>query len=540
MSFIERWNKIMEKIKQGKFEIFIVTILLLGGIFIRAFHFGISPVGVHQDEAMAAVDALALSKYGTDRFGMPYPVHFTAWGYGHMSVLLSYFMVPFIKTMGFSIVSVRLPMLVISSIGLLMLYIVARKLGGVIAGYIALILGCVCPWHYMQSRWSLDCNMFPHVFLIGVVLLMYGLKKRWMIYLSMVFFALCSYCYGIANYSVPLFLLVVAIVLCKDKIVKAHELIISILIYLLIALPEFLVMFINMFGLETIETPLFTIPYFPESVRANDILFMNFSFGQLIENIGDMIAVVWGKGETTISATIVEFGPLYHFTVVFFLIGVVVAFSKMKRHTSKEEKMCYAILLSWFFMGIWIGIMTNGVLIHRINVIFYSILLLAAVGICWCIEKWKLLIYPIVALYGVSALLFLSAYFGEWTEKSRDFYFESYVNALNYAKSLECDYYHIFPDPQWTDHYELGRILTMFCHEIDAEYFQGITNVQDGKEVLPFDERYTFEEIDEQTINDFADKSIVYLINGKDLELFPQEEYEFVSFYDSYYVVSRK
>ena len=72
----------MDKLKQGKFEIFIVVILLFGGIFIRAFHFGISPVGIHQDEAMAAVDALALSKYGTDRFGMPYPVHFTAWGYG--------------------------------------------------------------------------------------------------------------------------------------------------------------------------------------------------------------------------------------------------------------------------------------------------------------------------------------------------------------------------------------------------------------------------------------------------------------------------
>jgi len=530
----------MEKLKQGKFEIFIVVVLLFGGIFIRAFHFGISPVGIHQDEAMAAVDALALSKYGTDRFGMPYPVHFTAWGYGQMSVLLSYFMVPFIKIMGFSIVSVRLPMLVISSIGLMMLYFVARKLYGVIAGYVALLLGCVCPWHYMQSRWSLDCNMFPHIFIIGVVLLMYGLKKRWMMYLSMVFFALCSYCYGIANYSVPLFLLVMAIVLCKDKIVKTHELIISMFIYLLIALPEFLVMIINLFGLETIETPLFTIPYFPESVRSNDILFMNFSFSQLLENIGDMIAVVWGKGETTISATIVEFGPLYHFTVIFFLIGLVVAFSKMRRYTSKEEKMCYVILLAWFFMGIWIGIMTNGVLIHRINVIFYSILLLAAVGICWCIEKWKLLVYPIVALYGVSALLFLSAYFGEWTEKSRDFYFESYVNALNYAKTLECDYYHIFPDPQWTDHYELGRILTMFCHEIDAEYFQGITNVQDGKEVLPFDERYTFEEIDAQTIRDFSDKSIVYLINGKDLKLFSQEEYEFVSFYDSYYVVSRK
>ncbi len=41
-------------------EWILVCILLAGGIFIRSFHFGAIPVGVHQDEAMAAVDALAL------------------------------------------------------------------------------------------------------------------------------------------------------------------------------------------------------------------------------------------------------------------------------------------------------------------------------------------------------------------------------------------------------------------------------------------------------------------------------------------------
>lgn len=529
-----------EKIKQGKFEIFIVAVLLLGGIFIRAFHFGISPVGVHQDEAMAAMDALALSEYGTDRFGMRYPVHFTAWGFGHMSVLLSYFMVPFIKLFGFSLTTIRLPMLVISCIGLLMLYLLARRVGGVLMGYVALLLGSVCPWHYMQSRWSLDCNMFPHIFLIGVVLLAYGLQRKWMLYLSMVFFALCSYCYGIANYSVPIFLLVMAIILFREQVVKVRELIVAILIYVVVALPEFLVMFINMFGLPTIETPVFTIPYFPDSVRSDDILFMNFSFGQLWANIVDTIAVVFGKGDTTIASTIVQYGPVYYFTVLFFLIGLVVAFMRARKSASKEERLSYVILLVWFFMGIWIGVMTNGVLIHRINVIFYAVLLLAAVGIHWCIEKCKVLLLPIGALYGVAALLFLYSYFGDWSEKSRDFFFESYVNALNYMETQECDYYHIYSNIHFVDLDEVGRILTMFCHEIDAQYFQGNTNVQNGVEVLPFAERYMFGDIDAETIEAFADKSVIYLVFREDVGLFPTEEYEFVSFYDTYYVVRKK
>ena len=50
--------------------------------------------GLEIDGAMAAVDAKALAYYGTDRFGMKYPVHLTAWGFGQMSALLSYLMVP--------------------------------------------------------------------------------------------------------------------------------------------------------------------------------------------------------------------------------------------------------------------------------------------------------------------------------------------------------------------------------------------------------------------------------------------------------------
>ncbi len=52
----------------AKMEFADLFLLLAGGIFIRAFHFGAIPVGVQQDEAMAAVDALALANHGTARF----------------------------------------------------------------------------------------------------------------------------------------------------------------------------------------------------------------------------------------------------------------------------------------------------------------------------------------------------------------------------------------------------------------------------------------------------------------------------------------
>lgn len=527
---------------RGRIEVALVAILLLGALLIRAYHFGLIPVGVHQDEAMAAVEALALSNHGTDRFGMRYPVHFTAWVYGQMSAFLSYLMVPFIKLFGFSVISIRLPMLLLSCIGLGFLYVFARKLDGTRLGLIALLLGIICPWHYLQSRWSLDCNAFPHMFLMGACLLLFSLGKKWLLYLAMVFFGLCSYCYAIANYSVPLFLAVSAVILFRLHFVKIREIVLAMVVYVTVALPEFLTMLINMMGWDSIETPWFTIPYFPESERSADILFLNFSFEQLWKNVKTLVATVFWKGDPTSANNMVEFGPLYYFTVIFFVIGLAVLFRKLKKTQCREEKACYGVLLAWLGMSIWVGVVTKEVYVHRINIIFYPILLIAALGILKCIQKRRLLALPIGGLYLVSALLFAYSYYRVWVDRSRDFYFETFVNGLYYADELECDYYCISPDPQGSGKEQISEILTMFCHEIDALYYQGVTNVQDGRERLPYPERYCYELVDQELVDahEAAGKSVVYLVAADRLEYFSREKYDFASFYDVYYVVSKK
>lgn len=529
-------KKLCEIRLSKKREMIMVILLLCGGIFIRAFHFGISPVGVHQDEAMAAVDAMALAEYGTDRYGMRYPIHFTAWGGSQMSVFLSYCMIPFIKSLGFSTVSIRLPMLVVSGIGLLAFYILGRQLGGVRLGMLLLSLGIICPWQYMQSRWSFDCNMFPHIFLFGVCFLLAGIRKKWALYVSMVFFALCVYCYGVADYSVPLFLLATAILLLRKKVVRAKELIFCVAIYVVLALPEYLSMFLTVSGRASLETPLFTIPAFPDSFRSRDILFTAFSWRQLWKNILYTLTVVWGNGDKSVTNTIVRFGPIYYLTSVFFIVGLMVMSVRLKK--KKEEcVLTYSILIFWLLTGIWIGIITKEVTINRINIIFYPVLAIAAVGILWCIEKCRMLAVPIAAYYGVSALLFGAAYFGRWTEISRTYYYEPYINALEYAGTLDCDYYYITPDPQGEGVNAVGEILTLYAHQVDALYFQGVSNMQGGKEFLPYTERYQYRDVTAEILAENAEKSVVYIVKPEELALFSGEGYLINSFYDKYYVV---
>lgn len=157
-------------------KIFFWSILALAMI-LRCIRFATVPDGINQDEAMGAVDAWALSKYGTDRYGTFLPVHFTAWRYSQMNVLLAYCMVPFIKLFGFNTVTVRLPMVLISSGAVALVYLVGRKLFSERIALVAMLLTAVNPWQFMQSRWSLDCNLFPHIFLLGFYLLLLGLEN---------------------------------------------------------------------------------------------------------------------------------------------------------------------------------------------------------------------------------------------------------------------------------------------------------------------------------------------------------------------------
>ena len=67
---------------------------------------------------MAGVEAFCLLSGGTDQYGTSWPMYFEAWQFSQMSTLYSYLLIPFIKLLGLSKFSLRLPMLLMSLIAL--------------------------------------------------------------------------------------------------------------------------------------------------------------------------------------------------------------------------------------------------------------------------------------------------------------------------------------------------------------------------------------------------------------------------------------
>ena len=447
---------------------------------VRIISFGDIPGGFNQDGVMAAVDAKYLAEYGTDRLGMFMPVHFTAWGFGQMSVLMSYLMVPFIKLFGLSVVTARLPILVFSLIGLAALYYLSKKAFNEKLALLILAFAAINPWHIMQSRWALDCNMFPHFFLIGVMLLAY--KKHIM---SMVFFALSMYCYGVSIYCVPVFLIAACIYLVRNKKISVKKCVLCAFVYLLIAWPFILCMAINAFGGETIYLPFCTIPYFENSLRASDILFFSSEpLSQLWSSFTGLVKIIFQVSDDSLSNQLPAFKTMYIISWPFFIIGAVKMFKNIRRNDATT------LICIWFLCAVFTCLVTSGaggLNVNRANIIFYPMIIFCSVGLYSCIKAVPALKVPLIASYAVAFSLFVYSYFTTYAETIKYTFMEDFGQALSYASTIDADKVYITPNSQMKGTWYVSRILAMYyCDDYSDEKYS--FSDKENAEVLVLDE----------------------------------------------------
>lgn len=473
-------------------------------IFIRIIAFGNIPGGFNQDGALAAVDALSLAAYGTDHFGTFMPAHLEAWSYGQMSSLLSYLMVPFIKLWGFSSVTARMPLLLASIAGSVAVYVMSKELFGEKCATITLWFLAVNPWHFMQSRWALDCNLFPHMFVIGLMFLIKGLKKTKWIYMSMVFFALCMYCYGVSFYMVPVFLLIAAIYLLGQKVVNIKQLGLAVAVYFGLAWPIYGTMLINFMGWDTVSLPFVTMQSFPGTSRVSDMLPFSENIGQqFVSNVKSFWNVAILQKPDLPWNALDKFGTMYLFSMPFILGGLVLTGYRAFAEEKTALKMGNMLLLIYWISSLFVGIFINGVNINRINIIFYSHIIFAGVAIAFIVEKIKLLLVVFVLVYGVSCSMFLSHYFGEYSEQIADIFFEDFLTAIDVAESFGCDRYYITPDSQYQGSWHVSQVMTWYGMEMDAKYLTGENNDFLGKQI-PYNQRFFYYLPQQPDLNGFV------------------------------------
>lgn len=274
----------------------IILLIFAIAIIIRIIKWPLIMEEINCDEAMTAINAKAISETGCDMYGTSFPVYFEAWLVGGQSALLTYLMSTSIKIFGFSIMSIRLPLLIISIISIF----IFDKLVKIIfednykIRVIMLLILALNPWHIMQSSWALDCNLFPHFMLYAIYFLIKGVKQnKKYLYISIVLFGITLYTYGIALYATPVFLVISYLYLLKNKKIKISDAIISVLIFIIISCPVILMSVINLLGLPTVKIGNITIQKFEYFKRTEDMLLFSQDFPKtLIKNILTTIKLI--------------------------------------------------------------------------------------------------------------------------------------------------------------------------------------------------------------------------------------------------------
>jgi len=525
-----------------------LTVAVGMGLFARLYQFPAFPGGVNQDAAMAANDAAALARYGTDRLGTPWPAHMEAWGYGQMSSLLTYMLAGMFKVFGMSKLALRLPQMIISLLSIAVFWDFARRTLGKGFGWVALALLLINPWHIMQSRWTIDCALFPHFFLFGAYCLLRGYERRAWYYAGMAMFALSMYTYGIALYTAPPFLLAALIALLCQKRVRLPDAALCAALYLLISAPFLAVMLLNAVGGQTFTLFGLTIQRFENSIRSAEIVLMQpDKYAGFVGNAAHMFNVLLFQRDGYLYMDLLEYGSNYLFAMPLIIAGVAAFFGDRitKRQpwlNAKEARARWGMLLAilWLIAAVWSALNTSEVHLGRAAILIYPVILMIAYAIWLVLKRRRLLAVLLIAVFALGAVRFTGDYFSQNTQKKlgRHYYY-GLIEAMEATRGRPMDTLYItltFPDE--TPYGMPLEVLVEYAARLDAKYVhQGMPAADpDGRAWLPFAERYRRAEMDKLRIDPQAEA--LYIIFEPDKQYFDPEAFTFERFGYDYYLVT--
>ena len=154
--------KKINEIIESKYKIIVIAILLIG-IILRFVAIDKIPIGINVDEAGIAYDAYCIANYGTDRFSNPYPIYMINYGGGQSSLYTYLVAILFI---------VRMPAFLFSILYIIIAYLLVKQFKSKKLGILIEFFIVICPWHFMPSRWGLDCNLMSTFMLLSIYLLL--------------------------------------------------------------------------------------------------------------------------------------------------------------------------------------------------------------------------------------------------------------------------------------------------------------------------------------------------------------------------------
>jgi len=390
-------------------RVLVIAAVVLG-IAARVVDFDQVPPGLNQDEASIGYEAWSLLHDGIDRNGLSWPVHLISWGSGQ-NALYAYAAMPLIVVFGLSVMTTRLPMLVMGLLSLGLTWFSAHRLFGKSAAWGATSLLALSPWHIMLSRWSLESNILPFVFLGGLACLVFGITpRRWpgdvpgeiqadralrpprplseteatspheprlaqplALVASGALLGLCLYAYGTAYLAVPIFTgLALGLGLLTRRLTGRGALL-MLAAFVIVATPIALFIAVNTFKLSTIVIAGVSIPRMPVTPRFETQL----AEGPLA-HAGQLGQLLLTQRDGTVYNVTDPYGVMY--SVVFFALAILLAIVTMIFVAARRWPPQRMLIVLWLVACLPTGIVQEPN-INRINLLLAGLVVASGIGL---------------------------------------------------------------------------------------------------------------------------------------------------------------
>jgi hypothetical protein len=400
------------------------------GLLLRAWAFAAIPRGLNQDEASTAYDAYSLIHFGVDRHGFRLPVVLVSWGSG-MYALASYLAAPFIGVLGLEVWSARLPHLLAGMATLPLFFTLLRDTVDRRTARIGVVLLAISPWHIMVSRWGLDSNLFPFVFLVATVLFVRSTARPRLLIGAAAGYSLALYAYGTAYVVIPAFVALAVGYGLRHRLWPRRTLLLSAATFVVIAVPVGLYVAVNTFHWRSIVTPLFSIPRLTGVPRfqtmGNIHVFSMAFFRQAAENLGHAADLFRSQDDGLIWNALPGFGILYWFSSFLAAAGLALLVSLCLGRTPRPA----VPLLAWCGASLALLLFVNAN-INRANIAMLPFVFCTALAVAH-LSQYRALAVLLGLLFAVSLVGFAGAYFGSQRDATAEAFFASFGEAIRYS-----------------------------------------------------------------------------------------------------------
>jgi 4-amino-4-deoxy-L-arabinose transferase-like glycosyltransferase len=500
------------------------------GVAVRVYRFGEIPNGLYVDEAAVGYNAYALLHYGVDFNGFSNPVIFVTFGSGQHA-LYGYLSMPFIALLGLNVVSTRLAALALGVMSLEIFYLLVLRTDGEWTALAALFVLAINPWHIMISRWGLDCNPFPAVFLLATYFLACALeqseggKGERFFLLAMALYGVSLYAYGTAYFVVPIFVLLVSAWLLMYRKIRVKTLLAGCAVLGGVGLPIVLYVAVNAFGWNSIQTSWFSIPHMPGPARYTmvSVFFAEGGFLKaLTDNAMGLARLLISQNDRLIWNSMPGFGVVYLFSLPLAALGL---WAMVREWWGKGHKFqTNSVFVLWLAAAVCLGLVMP-VIVNRINILFLPLIYLVARGLSYLRAQSRLLASAAVVLMLAWFGLFCSAYFHGYTGLIGTAMNESLDEAIHYAAQHAAPGETVYV----TDRAHFPYVYVLFYQRSDPREFLNSVVYSDPdasfRHAVSFG-RYRFSEDVDMPLEGGG----AYVVDNRESGRFPSQRFEVHSF----------